>query len=164
VDFCTVPYPHKRVHWDRLVDKKLENPEAHAYDYGWGYWPGEESKPPRQVRLIGASGFGLVLWKRRVATILRSHCEEIEPNLVWDDGDRALHAVFNPLVTNIPPRGGPPPWGKRWYLSEDYACCYRWTKWTDGGGVWQYLGPGSPAIHVGECVFHGQPEAFGIKR
>lgn len=76
----------------------------------------------------------------------------------WDDDrgtERDTVGLFNLMVRDDSD-------AKARLLSEDKSFCMRATDM--GETIHMYLGPGSPVTHVGEHVYRGSVESFGVSR
>ena len=154
-DYVCCPYPKKALHWDRLQETEGLPLEAQAYDYSIGFLPGERTVDIATSTISGVSfcGLGLTLLSRGCIQRMCDHYGQDESLLFHDvirGGSRLTVALFQLMVRD------------RHLLPEDYSFG---TRWRDiGGEIHCYLGPGSPATHVGEHVYRGRVEAFCLTR
>lgn len=161
-DYVATPYPQKRIHFERLPEclkgHEDEPPDARLYDYSVGFPKGRAPQfDPKTctVEDISYCGLGLTLCTRECLEKMVTHYGQ-DSTLVFQDSSRPgaksrrTVSLFQLFIRD------------EHLLSEDYSFC---TRWRDIGGVIHlYLGPGSPCAHVGEHVFVGHVETFGLKR
>lgn len=161
VPFVATPYPRRGgVNWHGVAESVMTNPgqhpEAAAYTYSVHVLKDALEIDNVTGRAeVAAVPLGCALLRREE---LQAHWDaHVKAGLTYEDilptGAR-VPAMANLFGLVTVPDGG--------LLSEDYSFCHGWR--TDGGTVYLYMGPGSPANHYGAHNYVGHIAAFGIER
>lgn len=154
-NFVGAPYPRRlQPDWERVEKVATQNPvnrgplEAYAYQYPVRL----DRKKTTQADasgclLVDGIGMGCCLLTREA---LQQMSDCYRGTLAFNDAGNPAVALFMLLIVD----------GE--LLSEDFSFCERYR--TMGGGVYCYLGEGSPVDHHGIIKYKGMIEAFGFSR
>ncbi len=138
-DLVCCPYPHKRIHWDRVAES---GPVA-AYSYPVTLGEAARSDTRGCVE-VSAVPMGCTLLSRAMLQMMTEH---YAPSLTFDDKGEPTVALFQLVLDR-----------EKGLLSEDYSACHRWVGL--GGQCHLYVGLGAPASHVGTYLFEGSREGL----
>jgi len=173
------PYPRKRIDWDRIeshvrllivealrrAHNSMKSPvemaidifpapyglEAHGQSYPIQFRPdGLELDTETFTAPVLGAGIGCSVWSREALEAIEAAAGD---GLDYHDGpteEAPLTCAVTMLVLE-----------NRALMSEDLSLCWRARQ--IGLTPRLYLGPGSPAGHVGPYFFPGKIEAFGVK-
>jgi hypothetical protein len=149
-DVISLPYPRKRVDWDKVSDYvrdeneqaelgRQSGPELEGHSTDWPI-RGTKELPVDGVIRVNECGLGFTMIRREaIEKMIAAH-----PELYFRDAvDGTVHPTFALFQLIIDPVN-------RDILSEDYSFCRRWRDL--GGEIHMIL---DPASHVGEHVFGG---------
>lgn len=147
-DVIALPYPRKRVDWDKVSDHVRDETEmaelgrqsgseleGHSTD-----WPirGATVKPVNGMVRIDHCGMGFTMIRREVLEKMISVYPELRFRDNVDGTIHTTYALFQLMIDG--PTGD--------LLSEDYSFCKRWRDM--GGEIHLIL---DPAVHIGEHAF-----------
>jgi hypothetical protein len=172
LDVLIAPYPRKRIDWVRIeeharnvarslvehaigggdalaeVEDVSLDLEAHGQSYPINFGADPSFDHETYSCSIDGGGIGCSIWSRRALEAIVARTRNVE-GLVFDDGKKLEKPTV--AVTSLIHDG-------RDLLSEDISLCRRAR--LAGLDVRLYLGPYSPASHVGPYLYQGKIEAF----
>lgn len=153
-DVIALPYPRKRVDWDKVSDQVRDESEqadlgrqsgaeleGHSTD-----WPirGAKEQPVDGMIRVSECGMGFTMIRREALIKMCAAYPELYFRDDMDSQTPSVQPTFALFQLLIDPTN-------RDLLSEDYSFCRRWLD--IGGEIWMIL---DPAAHVGDHVFGGR--------